>query len=136
MPSHQPTGKKLIVRIISSKIFLIFGLFILGFIIIALGRETYRKYQVQKEINALQTEIENLEKSNQELAALLEYVKTESFKEKEAREKLNLQKSGEKVVIIPSQELNQQQSADIEKAAENINISNPIKWWQYLFASR
>ncbi|HEB01429.1 MAG TPA: septum formation initiator family protein [Candidatus Portnoybacteria bacterium] len=126
--------KNLFLRILSSKIFLLFGLIILGSIVVGLGRESYHKWQIKREIAALQTEIEELERGNQELANLLEYFKTESFKEKEAREKLNLQKPGEKVVLMPS--LEQTEEEKEMKGEGEKGVSNSTKWWKYLFASK
>jgi len=87
---------------LASGLFITVGLAVVVFIGVALGKETYRKYQIQKEIDSLQQEAEKVSEKNQELRQLIEYYQTDAYKELEARKKLGLQKKGEKVVIIKS----------------------------------
>ncbi|NQV00555.1 MAG: septum formation initiator family protein [Parcubacteria group bacterium] len=137
--------KKLLKRFLSSKIVLFVVILILIFLVIGFGRESYRKYQLTKEIKALETEIEQLEGKNQQMANLMDYFKKESYLEKEARLKLNLKKPGEKVVVISG---DQTQDADIDPEPtqeiinNNLDIvdslqkkqeSNFWKWWEHFF---
>ena len=127
-------------RLFSSKIFIVCAFIILVFAITAVAKELYRKYQIQEEISALKEEIEKVEKSNREFSDLIEYLKTESYLEKGARLRLYLQKPGEKVVIVSQnpQGISEEKYSDgAEKAEEekkSEEISNPRKWWNYLFA--
>ena len=123
-------------KILSSRIFIIIGICLLIFIGFSLGKETYRNYQIQKEIQALEEEITKLKENNEDLMNLIEYFKTESYQEKEARQKLGLQKEGERVVIIYednnlSEEIVNElsQSEEIKKE----RISNLKKWWNFIF---
>jgi len=120
-------------------------------LIISVGRESYRKYQLTKEINRLKSEIERLENKDQNLADLLEYFEDESYLEKEARLKLNLQKPGEKLVIISKDQ--QGQSGQTEQSCLDCSVeqgkgipeetgllggkqqaeTNFWKWWEYFF---
>jgi cell division protein FtsB len=136
---HQAFVKKLL----SSKAFLFLISFALIGLVISVGRESYRKYQLTKEINRLESEIERLEKEDQHLADLLEYFQEESYLEKEARLKLNLQKPGEKLVIISKDQKNQSgqngQEENISGNEDSIGAgqkeeSNFWKWWEYLFS--
>jgi len=137
--------KKIFKKLLTSKIFLFAIVFILIFLVIAFSRESYRKYELAKEIKGLEIEIEQLQGKNQQMADLMDYFKKESYLEKEARLKLNLRKPGEKVVIISD---DQSQDIDInqESIQENIdsnssNIdslqhkqeSNFWKWWEHFF---
>lgn len=111
-------------------------------VLIALNvtEETYRRYQIQKEIEDLRAQAEKKERDNQKLQGLIQYLKTDDFQEREAKEQLSLQKEGEKVMII--KEENKQE----EKKKEEDFISPPPqpqedrrtnsrKWWDYFFAS-
>lgn len=122
--SYFPSAKK----IFSSFIVLILGIIVLAFLLRTWGKVIMRNYEINKEISRLQTEIENLEKSNKELSQLIEYLQTESFKEREARLRLNLQKLGEKVIVISPPEV-----SEIVKKKEKEKETNFLKWWKYFF---
>lgn len=102
----------------------------------ALSRELYREYKIKKDIEALKGEIEAMESDNYELSQLLEYYKTDEYKEAEARKRLNLKAEGEQVVMIDGKESSTEEVSFSEQAAEEAGISNRIKWWNYFFASR
>ena len=95
-------------------------------------KESYRKYQLQKEINQLKSEIERLEGENQKLSDLIKYFQDVSFLEKEAREKLNLKKPGEEVVIIPKGFFETKEKSLPEKQ-EKKEEPNWQKWWRYFY---
>lgn len=62
---------------------------------------------------------------NEELRKKVAEVQSEEFVEREAREKLNLQKEGELVVILPESEV--RMGVETEKIAEKANWE---KWWE------
>lgn len=129
--------KNFIKKLLSSKIFLFFIVLALIGLVISLGQESYRKYQLTKEINGLKSEIERLEGKNQQMADLMEYFQEGSYLEKEARLKLNLKKPGEKVVVISQPagaEVDEEIVAETEKEASN-ETTNFWKWWEYFFTS-
>jgi len=124
-------------KILSSRIFIIVGILAIIFIGFSLSKETYRNYQIQKEIQTLEEEIVKLEKNNDDLTNLINYFKTESYQEKEARQKLNLQKEGEKVVVITEDNIQSEdfiQEFNQVEETEGKEISNPRKWWNFIFA--
>jgi cell division protein FtsL len=137
-------NKNLKTKFLSSRIFIIIGICLLVFIGFSLGKETYRNYQIQKEIQTLEEEISGLKKDNNNLTHLIKYFKTESYQEKEARQKLGLQKEGEKVVVITEENLESEefemenQENSIEEFDQNAEIpkeeiSNSRKWWNFIF---
>lgn len=116
---------------LSKLIIIVGGLFLL-IIVISLTRVISKRLEIQKEIEPKRQMVKELEQKNQELQYLVSYLKTPSYKEKIAREKLDLQKPGEKVVIIP------ENTSDIyigeEKEREGSeNQSNLLKWWDVFF---
>ncbi|MFZ5366071.1 MAG: FtsB family cell division protein [Patescibacteria group bacterium] len=78
-------------------ILLIFGLYL----IVSFSRDILSLLEKSKEQEKEQLKLEKLEIKNEELKKQLEYVKSQEFVEKQAREKLGLAREGEVVVILP-----------------------------------
>ncbi|MFH1611884.1 MAG: septum formation initiator family protein [bacterium] len=135
------SNKKTIRKILGSKTFLVLILFALIGIVLSVGRESYNKYQLTKEINKLKGDIEKIEGRNSQLADLMDYFSEDSFLEKEAKVKLNLQKPGEKVVIFSdvysddvTDSVNSQEAIDnSDNQDNNDRLANCWKWWEYFF---
>lgn len=119
------------------RIVAVLGIGLLGMITFALIKETYKKNQVLDEIKQLQTEAARIEKENSQIKEKLAYFDSRDFKEKEAKDKLNLQDPNENLVIIkpsPSKEavLGTEEN-DTETQEDIPQISNPQKWLNYFF---
>lgn len=132
-------------KILSSKLILGGTIILLIFISVALGKAVYKRYQIQKEIALIQAEIQKAEGKNKELARLLEYLDTSSFQEKMARQKLNLKREGENVVVIPVKkkgeevilgENNQNNNNEPLAETKTNKFENPKKWWYYFFSTQ
>jgi len=76
------------------------------------------------------TDLEALKKEKQRLEAEFDYMKTNGFLEKEARDNLGLVRKGETVVILPSESGNGGNEA---QQGNNQVISNWKQWWQLFF---
>ena len=129
-------GSFSIIKILESKIFISLGLVAMVLISIALGREIAHRHEISKQIENLKSEVASLEQNNIELGSLIEYLKTPSFKEKEARTRLGLQKPGESVISVPQENINTgNTNINSENASDNSEIvdSTPKKWWNYFF---
>ncbi len=118
---------------LASGAFIIIGLAIVVFLGIAAGKETYRKYQIQKEIDSLQREAEKVNEKNQELERLIEYFQTDAYKKLTIRKNFGFKEEGEKVVIIKQNRENYLQGISDFESVENKNDSNFRKWWGYFF---
>lgn len=141
--TQQTQPKRFIKRLLGSKIFLFFIILILIVLVVNLFRESYRKYQLTKEINKLKSEIERLEGKSQYLADVMEHFQEGSYLEKEARLKLNLKKPEEKVVVLSQREREEDIQGDLKmrleearksQRDENNETANYWKWWEYFFA--
>jgi hypothetical protein len=66
-----------------------------------MAQEFRRRYVLQQHIHALRLDIAARESRIQELQRLREYVATDAYVERVAREKFNYQKPGERVVVVP-----------------------------------
>jgi len=132
-------NKNLGKRLLSSKILLLVSLAILIFFSTNLIREIINRRDLQKDVSALEEEINRLEGRNQSLAGLIDYFESLDFVEKEARTKLNLRKPGEKIIIIAEEEASTATSKIFSEDQSNLSISelkpltNLDRWWNYFF---
>lgn len=118
----------------SMKFLLVGGLVFLVFISIGLSKEILRRHQINKEIERVKEEIEQLEHKNRELSSLIDYLSTESFREMQARRTLGFQKPGETAISIQPREEEGEEVKEKEEQKEE--ISNSKKWWNYFFVAR
>ncbi|MBI4837192.1 MAG: septum formation initiator family protein [Candidatus Portnoybacteria bacterium] len=130
-------------KILTSKLLLFFLLLLLIYAGIACVRATYKKYQMVEQNNQLQAQIVFLQQENSKLNALKEFFTNKNFLEKEAKQRLNLKKEGENVVILPEPEVGKTSSSGVAAAgggggATTVASQNAPghfwkKWWDYLF---
>ena len=120
--------------------FFLAGLAVLVLIGISLGKEVYRKRQIQKEIEGLQSQISQMGQQNGDMENLISYLSSTDFQEKQAREKLNLQKSDEKMIVLRKDvvqpDSQPQNTAVNPQAPPEDNSPNWQKWWKYFFAAK
>jgi len=115
----------------------LFVLFVAGIIVFLIGlsftQEVRRRVLVQQHINDLKKEIKDHEQKIADLNKLTEYLKTDSFIERSAHEKLNYKRPGERIVVVP--EGGAVAGAEIQtNAGDNGEISIPRQWWNLFFA--
>jgi cell division protein FtsB len=122
---------------ILSRIFLLVGVVALIFIAVAIYREAYKKRQIQQQIGELQKEAERISRENSFTQEKIAYLESQDYKEKEAKDKLNLQNPDENVVIVEQGVVNKESQAeknDSQVPAPVVQqIYNPLKWWDYFF---
>jgi cell division protein FtsB len=88
-----------------------------------------QKREVMNEVRSLSQKADEINRQNGELEELIKYLKTPEYAEQQAREKLNLKKEGEYVVVLPD-------SSAEEEAQGNKNHSddsNIARWIKYFF---
>lgn len=122
-----------------SGLFFLAGLAVLVMIGVSLGKETYRKRQIQAEIENLQTEIDKVSQENSDLGNLISYFSSREFQEKEAREKLNLQKEDEKMIVLKKDaapKINDEPDAEAKNSDNPEDKSPNWKKWLGLFFSK
>jgi hypothetical protein len=84
----------------------------------------------------LEEEIAKLERNNKDLDELVNYLQTDSFKEKEAKEKLNLIKEGEQLVLVKGNNAKKEEIVKEKELAEvAIKHSKAYWWWHYFFGA-
>lgn len=123
-------------KIFSSRAALFLALLAFIWLSLVLVKAFYKKNQLDREIGALKQEIEKLDSQGQELNQLLAYFNSESYLEKEAKDKLNLKKEGESVVMVQgalSAETVPADGAQAPAAAPAATENNLIRWWNFFF---
>jgi len=96
------------------------------------GRPIFENIRKVHRLEILRAEIRQLERQKRRIEDTIEYYKTDVFIEKEARDRLNMVKPGEKIVIITD---NETQSGEVagEEDIQNIEITNWEKWRRLFF---
>ncbi len=89
-----------------------------------------KKRQIASEIKALTGQQQSLQQKNQELAESLAYLTSGNYKERIARQQLNLKKDGEVVYNF-----NEPQVAGVTtEEPPEVEVGTRIKeWWLYFF---
>lgn len=95
------------------------------YIIITLGKSIYNNYQINQQISAINQEIEELFLVNETLANKIAYFKTDTYKELALRQKLNLQKPGEQMAVLPKRDDTSRKIIQIEKSNKSDVIKTP-----------
>jgi cell division protein FtsB len=110
--------------------------FILGYSVYLVEQSTYQNYKMNKSIQSAKTRITQLERQKRELQFALDYYKSQSFQEIEARQYLNLQKPDEHVVALPKATTEPTLSI-VTSIAPQVRQSAPlppyIAWWRLFF---
>jgi cell division protein FtsB len=120
----------------SSAIFWI-GLVVVIYMFAILASETSKNYQLRHRADELETQIAKLQSEIEELGFRITYYKTDTYKERLAREKLNVQAPGESVVIIKDEtpEKTGEPKQIVLETDEQIESRKPNyqQWWDFLF---
>ncbi len=112
-------------------------LIIAGAVSLAVGREVARRVSVQREVNRLTQDITAAQRSTDDLSRLIATLRSVTYQEGAARTQLNLQKPGERVVVIPDDQ-DDVQSAPVEQRGPTAPVApepNARRWWNFLFGS-
>jgi cell division protein FtsB len=116
-------------NLLSSKLSVLLLLILLVF----LGSIKYEQWKSEKAIEGekenLYLQEQQLQKKNQDLSNSLEFLKSQDFKERVAREQLNLKKEGEMVFTFSDQTPSEEYNGSEQTPKENY----PQKWWNYFF---
>lgn len=104
------------------------------FFMVAIIREVVRTATVRRQVDRLQQELAQETKRQSELQDLIGYLGSPTFQEREARLKLGLKKSGERVIVIPdNSNTNQSVQSGGQLGQSPRTTTIPNRWWQYFF---
>ncbi len=77
------------------------GGFVAAYLALTLIQTVKRNYDIKEKIADTRAEIVDLQNERDELSYRVQYYKTDSFRDREARDKLGLQMPWESVIILP-----------------------------------
>ncbi len=117
-------------KILSSKITIFFLASLLLFFGVIKFRQLEKQKAIREEKNKLIEQENSLKKRNEDLLGTLAKLNSDSYKERVAREELNLKREGEFVYNFSSVE---QSNNEKPKTSFQKGESNPVKWWNYFF---
>lgn len=121
---------------IFSKLFAFVLFSIAAFFSVVIYKEFFRKKQIETEIEKLQAEAMRIEKQNSDIKERIAYLESADYKEREAKDKLNLQSPDENVVVVKQGVSKAEQKMGVEESAAVIPVGqtpNYLKWWNYFF---
>ena len=102
------------------------------FLVVSLVQEMNRRWQVQREVQRLEQEVKESQRKTIELENLNQYFRTDDYQERLARENLNYAAEGEKVVLIPEDQV--QIEVKSGNVLQKVELdSTPMRWWKILF---
>jgi len=91
---------------------------------------------------SLQEEAQKVERENMEIKKRISYLGSKDFQEIEAKERLNLQNPGEKMVVISPSPISKDEKEAVYSSEKDKPIieespkdyrNNFQKWWDYFF---
>lgn len=123
---------------------------ILSLIGVSLAEEFVKRAQVDAETTKLEQELATYQGENQKIKSMIEFTKSESFFEGEARQRLGLAKPGEKVIIVRNSDnqndTSPSQNTDVPRGIVGAQAPRPqdlvsiptkyhnvVNWWNYFF---
>ena len=108
----------------------------------AFSKELKKKKKIREEILSLQEEAQKVERENMEIKKRISYLGSKDFQEIEAKERLNLQNPGEKMVVISPSPITKDEKEAVYSSEKDKPIieespkdyrNNFQKWWDYFF---
>ncbi|MDP4038629.1 MAG: septum formation initiator family protein [bacterium] len=111
------------------------GIILVIYIFVSLADVGSKNFKLKQKADKLEEEISRLQSEIEDLSYRISYYKTDNFKEKTAREKLNLQQPGEAVIIVPAQKENEKLEAEQPLSKKTKPKTNIEQWLDFLFGS-
>jgi cell division protein FtsB len=119
------------------RLVLIVGFFVVAYMLYNLTVSIYDNYRIEQHIVQFETRNAELLEENQTKLEDFQYYTSQEYVEKIAKQNLGLINPGEKVIIIPDEDLVILTEAE-DSAALNEEIratwSTPKKWWKFFFS--
>lgn len=104
------------------------------FVSVSFVQEVRRRVLLEQHIRNLHQEIQARERRIADLKKLSEYLRTDAYLERAAREKLNYQRPGERVVVVPEADRPGRDAAAASRGAGAQDRHSPARqWWRLFF---
>ena len=120
------------------QLFIMGGFFFFFYMFFSLATSIYHDYKLETEISHFEDEINHLADAAGQKPSDLEYLQSEEYKDRYAKENLNLLNPGEKLIILPDPDQNVEQGpvelmTEILSPDSVLNKPNNRQWWEYFF---
>ena len=112
------------------------GFLVFLYIFFALATSIYRDYKLEVNIQKFEDEIKDLAQLANQKPKDVKYYQSEEYKDKYAKENLNLLNPGEKLIIIPQEEKIIKTEEIVINRLDYSNVlelPNRNQWWEYFF---
>ena len=119
-----------------TKAIIIIEFLLVGYLVYSLTKNVYNSYQVDKYIEAFETENAQIEEENRQKTEDYLYFTSEEYIDKIAKQNLGLVNPGEEVIILSPDVLSEDIIADeVEDGdfATYSGMSNIEQWWNFFF---
>ena len=116
-------------------IFFIVGIILAGVISTRAVQEAYRNRKIEKEVEKLRQEAQKIQSENDVIQKKIDYYSTPEFVERVSKDKMNLQKTDENVLMVSQSAASQTQTENQNELTpeDSEQISNYRKWWNFFF---
>jgi len=116
-------------------VFFIAGIILTGIISTRAAQEAYRNRKIEKEVNELKNEALQIQNENAKIQKKIEYYSTPGFVEKISKDKMNMQKPDEKVIVVNQEISRESQVAGVQQnqVQNEQYVPNYLKWWNFFF---
>jgi cell division protein FtsB len=117
---------------------LVIGFFVVAYMLYNLTVSIYENYQIEEHIVEFEKRNQALAEENKQKLEDLQYYISEEYIDKVAKQNLNLINPGEKVIVIPDENLIVlSEDEDTAILSEQIRSawSTPKKWWKFFFST-
>jgi len=115
------------------RMFIISTAFVVAYLAYSYAYKVYQDYEIQKQIDVSKDEIINLRDENEQMTDYINYLRSDVFKEKKAKQILNLKNDGEVVVVFEDNGDEIVTYKNTTKKEYLSSLSNKDKWWEYFF---
>ena len=114
------------------------GFFFFFYMFFSLATSIYKDYKLETEITSFKEKISDLAQRAGQKPEDLKYLQSDEYKDRYAKENLNLLNPGEKLIVLPDPEQNVEQGpvelmTDILSPDSVLNKPNHRQWWEYFF---
>ena len=112
------------------------ALMVAGLVGVASFKESQISKKIKDMIASLEEQKKTIERENADLKEKIAYFETDDFRERTAKEKLNMQKPDEKVAVVKlsPEEQKEQEFQELQTEERNLEVSNPQKWLNHFFS--
>jgi cell division protein FtsB len=122
------------IKKVSQFLVVVFLLVAIFFVLREVYSSIQTKRKIDKEVASLRAEANKFNQENKNLSKLVDYFNSKDFQEKEIKDKLNLVKEGERVVVVQGVATENQMTEQKNKDARILTKrANYYYWWQYFF---